>query len=79
MKLCEPEGREIMENLKLRDDLSAWNEPEPTILRHWPSLRQAASRNARRPRFLLNPPLRIPAHGCPVDLALEPKWQPGRP
>ena len=43
IELCSPHGRELIENLKLRDELPRWNEPQPMILRHWPSLRQAAS------------------------------------
>jgi hypothetical protein len=43
LELCSSQGAEIIEKLKLRDELPAWNEPEPMILRHWPSLRQAGS------------------------------------
>ena len=42
MELCSPSGQEIIGGLKHRDDLPGRNEPEPVILRHWPSLRQAA-------------------------------------
>lgn len=40
MELCSPHGQEIIENLKLHDDLPGWNEPEPMIFRQWPSPRQ---------------------------------------
>jgi hypothetical protein len=43
VELCSPQGREIIETIKHRDELSAWNEPQPVILRQLPSLRQAAS------------------------------------
>ncbi|ANV99355.1 hypothetical protein [Bradyrhizobium icense] len=43
MELCSPDGREIIEKIKHCDELPAWNEPEPVILRELPSLRQAAS------------------------------------
>jgi hypothetical protein len=42
MELCS-NGRQIIEDLKLRDEVPRWNEPEPVILRQLPSLRQAAS------------------------------------
>jgi hypothetical protein len=44
LELCSPRGQEIIANLRLRDELPGWNEPEPTILRQWPSLRQAAQK-----------------------------------
>jgi hypothetical protein len=34
IELCGPRGSEIIEELKIRDELPAWNEPEPTIFRH---------------------------------------------
>ena len=43
VELCSPYGREIIEQLKHRDELPQWNEPEPVILRQLPSLRQATS------------------------------------
>jgi hypothetical protein len=39
IELCSPHGAEIIEDLKQGDKVPGWNEPQPVILRHWPSLR----------------------------------------
>ncbi len=34
MELCSPHGADIIEDLKRRDELPEWNDPEPMIRRH---------------------------------------------
>ena len=34
MELCSPHGAEIVDDLKRRDELPEWNDPEPIIRRH---------------------------------------------
>jgi hypothetical protein len=34
MELCSPHGAEIIEDLKQRDKVPNWNDPEPMIFRH---------------------------------------------
>lgn len=34
MELCSPHGAEIIDDLKRRDELPEWNDPEPMIFRH---------------------------------------------
>jgi len=34
MDLCSPQGAEIMDDLKQRDQVPEWNDPEPMIFRH---------------------------------------------
>jgi hypothetical protein len=34
MELCSPHGAEIIDDLKRRDELPEWNDPEPMIRRH---------------------------------------------
>ena len=35
MELCSPHGAEIIEELKQRDKVPEWNDPEPMVLRHF--------------------------------------------
>lgn len=34
MDLCSPEGADIIEDLKQRDNVLEWNDPQPLIFRH---------------------------------------------
>ena len=34
MELCSPQGAELVEDLKQRDMVPNWNDPEPMIRRH---------------------------------------------
>jgi len=34
MELCSPQGAELLEDLKQRDVVPKWNDPEPMIFRH---------------------------------------------
>ena len=34
MELCSPHGAEIIDDLKRRDQLPEWDDPEPMIFRH---------------------------------------------
>ena len=58
MHLCSPQGAEIMDNLKQRDEVPEWNDPEPMIFRHLGRSSKSRMEN-RLPRLTPRPTPRL--------------------
>ena len=58
MDLCSPQGAEIMDDLKQRDQVPEWNDPEPMIFRHLGRSSKSRMEN-RLPRLTPRPTPRL--------------------